>query len=191
LDFGYFVTNPMLFFRIDESIHLETPRPEMAEIVTASVQKNLEHLKPWMPWAVDDYSTEHARTWIDTSQNAIDGSFNLIIFEGQQMLGTIGIHELSTIHRHTSMGYWIDKDLVGKGIITRCCRVLLDHLFGTMELNRVQINTNVENVRSRAIPERLGFTQEGVLRKIELVEGEFRDWAVYGLLKGEWQAKKL
>lgn len=180
-------------FRIDESIYLETPRPEMAEIVSHTVRKNLGHLKSWMPWAVANYGLEHAKTWIETSsqQTEKSGAFTLIIFNGEEMIGTIGIHELDMYHRHTSMGYWLDKDHVGNGIITRCCRVLLDHLFGTMELNRVQINTNVENVRSRAIPERLGFTQEGVLRKIELVEGEFRDWVVYGLLKDEWRANRL
>lgn len=176
-----------------ENIRLEMPSPKMAEELARVVRANLGHLQPWMPWATDNYGPEHARTWIETSLRAFEanGSFALVIFEGGNLIGTIGIHDLDNANHHTAMGYWIDKTYVGRGIITRCCRMLLDHLFDTMELNRVQINANVENVRSRAIPERLGFTYEGILRKVEMVEGEFRDQAVYGLLRSEWQANRL
>ena len=86
-----------------------------------------------------------------------------------------------------SVGYWISREMEGKGVVTKCCRVLIDYLFDTMGLNRVQINCNVENARSRAIPEKLGFTLEGTLREVEYLDGRFGDWAVYSLLKREWQ----
>jgi ribosomal-protein-serine acetyltransferase len=56
-------------------------------------------------------------------------------------------------------------------------------------LNRIQINCNVENVRSRAVPERLGFKLEGVHRQVEKVQGKFGDWAVYAMLRDEWAQK--
>lgn len=178
-------------FEVDQHIRLVPPELEMAEQLTSLVRRNLEHLRPWMPWAVADYGIDHARTWIESAADTSATAFSLLIFYDQELVGTIGVHEINTLHSHTSLGYWIDKDHVGRGIITRSCRVLLDHLFGTMKLNRVQINCNVDNVRSRAIPERLGFTHEGILREVELVDGEFRDWAVYGLLSNEWQANRL
>ncbi|HQZ82030.1 MAG TPA: GNAT family protein [Pyrinomonadaceae bacterium] len=182
----------MLLFEFDK-IRLVMPSPEMAGEMARVVRANLEHLRPWMPWAVDDYSQQHARIWIESSLKAFeaDGAFTLLIFENEDLIGTIGIHDLDDANRRASMGYWIDKGHMGKGIVTRCCQVVLDHLFDTMELNRVQISANVENIRSRAIPERLGFTHEGILRKVELVQGEFRDHAVYGLLLSEWQSKRI
>jgi len=175
-----------LSFKIDEDLRLAPPELRHAEATTKVVRENLAHLKPWMPWAVDDYSVEHAKTWIELSSNSTDGRFNLLILLDEKIIGTIGIHDLDKVNRHTSIGYWIDHRHQGKGIITRCCRVLINYLFDTMELNRVQINCNVENTRSRAIPERLGFTLEGTLRQTELLNGEFGDWAVYGLLRSEW-----
>lgn len=179
----------MFSFQIDDNLRLALPESRHADEIVRLVQLNMEHLKPWMPWAVDDYSEEHARQWIRRTLDefAKDGRFNALILLDEKMIGTIGFHDLDTANRHAAIGYWVDKGYEGRGIITRCCRVLIDYLFDTMKLNRVQINCNVENGKSRAIPERLGFTLEGVLRQMELVDGRFGDWAVYGLLREEWQ----
>jgi ribosomal-protein-serine acetyltransferase len=174
----------MQALQLDDNIRLERPAPHHAEEALTVVRENLEHLKPWMPWAVDDYSLDHAKTWIRKSMESEekDGTFGLVIFFNDKMIGGIGIHNLDSTHRRAELGYWIDHRFQGKGIVMKCCKALIDHCFEKMGLNRVQINCNIENVRSRAIPERLGFTFEGTLRQAELVNGEFRDWAVYGLL---------
>lgn len=179
----------MFSHKIDDQLRLELPELRHAEEAAKLVQKNIEHLKPWMPWAVDGYAEEHARVWIQRTLDefAKDGRFNALILFDERMIGTIGFHDLDIVNHHASIGYWIDKDHEGKGIISRCCRVLVNYLFDTMELNRVQINCNVENTRSRAIPERLGFKLEGVLRQIELNNGVYGDWAVYGLVRDEWK----
>jgi ribosomal-protein-serine acetyltransferase len=179
----------MFSYQIDENLRLEPPELRHAEAAAKVVQENLAHLKPWMPWAVDDYSIEHAKIWIEKAADAYakDGTFGSVVVLNDEIIGGIGIHDLDKINRHTSIGYWVDYRQQGKGIVTRCCRVLIDYLFDTMDLNRVQINCNVDNTRSRAIPERLGFKLEGILRQTEFLNGKFSDWAVYGLLKSEWQ----
>lgn len=179
----------MFAYQIDKHLRLEQPELRHAEAAAKVVQENLAHLKPWMPWAVDDYSIEHAKTWVEKSLETYvkEGAFGAVILLDGEFIGSVGTHELDKTNRHTSMGYWIDHRQQGKGIVTRCCRVLIDYLFDTMELNRVQINCNVENIRSRAIPERLGFTLEGTLRQTEFLNGKFGDWAVYGLLRSEWR----
>lgn len=182
----------MFSFQIDEHLQLELPEPRHAAELCRLVRRNLKHLKPWMPWAIDDYSEEHARQWIRRTLDEFsqDGRFSSLIRLNDRIIGTIGFHDLDTANRRASIGYWIDKRYEGRGIVTRCCRVLVNYLFDTMKLNRVQINCNIENVRSRAIPERLGFTLEGTLREMELVDGRFGDWAVYAMLRSEWKRKR-
>lgn len=174
---------------IDEGLRLELPEMQQAEELAALVQKNLAHLQPWMPWAVDDYSVGHAKQWITMTRDmfAKDGTINALIRSDAVVVGTVGFHAYDPINRKAEIGYWIDKHYEGKGIITKCTRVLIDHLFDKMKLNRVQINCNVENVRSRAIPERLGFKIEGILREVEMLKGHFGDWAIYGMLRSEWR----
>ena len=183
----------MFSYELDEHLRLEPPDLKFVEEVARVVQENLAHLKPWMPWAVDDYGLEHARQWIEGAEKAAreDGTFGSVIMFDGNIIGALGIHRLDLQNKHTALGYWIDHRYEARGIVTRCTRVLIDYLFDKMELNRVQINCNVENVRSRAIPERLGFTQEGILRQVELLNDTFGDWAVYGILRSEWRAKRI
>ena len=181
----------MFSFRIDDDLKLMLPEPQMAEPLTAVVRENLARLKPWMPWATDDYSVEHCRQWIQKTiaDFATDGRFNAVIIHKERIAGTIGFHNLDTRNKSAAVGYWIAGDFEGRGIVTRCVRVVVDYLFGTLQLNRVQINCNVENLRSRAIPERLGFKLEGIHRQVELLHDRFGDWAVYALLREEWDGE--
>ncbi|MBS1768073.1 MAG: GNAT family N-acetyltransferase [Acidobacteria bacterium] len=183
----------MLVLPVSDQIILQVPGQEAAAETAALVRRNLEHLQAWMPWAVDDYSTKHAAEWI-AAVGTVDGessAIGFIVRENNVMIGTVGVHDIDRVNRHAKIGYWIDRDHEGKGIVTTSCRILLAYLFDTMELNRVQIHCNVDNSRSRAIPEKLGFTYEGILREVELLRGEFRDQAVYSLLKREWLANKI
>lgn len=182
----------MFSYQIDSQLKLALPQLEQAEELTALVQHNLEHLKRWMPWATETYSVESGREWIQRTLNefAEHGMFNAVILYNEKAAGTIGFHNLDTANRSAHIGYWISKDHEGKGIISRCCKVLIDYLFDVMMLNRVQINCSVENVRSRAIPERLGFKLEGIQRQAEFINGAFRDWAIYSMLKEEWKANR-
>jgi ribosomal-protein-serine acetyltransferase len=83
------------------------------------------------------------------------------------------------------IGYWIDAGFEGRGLVTRTVGALLDHGFGPMGLRRVVIRTMVENVRSRAVARRLGFTEEGVIRDAVAFPDGRRDEVVYGMSGGQ------
>lgn len=180
----------MFSLQIDKSLRIELPEPDHAKAVNNLVRENLSRLQQWMPWAVDDYSVKHATEWIQRTNDTRekDGSFNALIFLDGEIIGTIGFHDLDTTNKHAAIGYWVDQSHEGKGIVTRCTRVLIEYLFSEIGLNRIQINCNVENRRSRAVPERLGFMLEGIQREVEFLNGSFRDWAVYSLLQSEWKS---
>ena len=71
--------------------------------------------------------------------------------------------------------------------MTRSCKALVNFVFDEIGLNRVEIRAAVHNWKSRAIPERLGFTQEGIIRDAEWLYDHYVDHVVYGMLKREWR----
>ncbi|HET8672361.1 MAG TPA: GNAT family protein [Thermoleophilaceae bacterium] len=156
--------------------------------LSALIRANFEHLAPWMPWARRDYSLDNALEFIRraAAQLAGDNGLQVLIIDRGQIIGTAGFHAVSWERRSTSIGYWIAADHQGRGIMTETVCALVDHAFGSWELNRVEIRAAVENARSRAIPERLGFSEEGTLRQVELVRGRFLDHVVYSMLASDW-----
>ena len=87
--------------------------------------------------------------------------------------------------RHPDVGYWLAQEYNGKGIMTQSVRDLIRLGFDDYSLGRVEIRCAVENRKSRAIPERLGFKQEGTIRRAENLYGKYVDHVVYGLLRQE------
>jgi ribosomal-protein-serine acetyltransferase len=179
----------MFSYRIDNELKLVLPTERNAKEIYAVVRENLEELKLWMPWVTDDYSIDSARDFIKTNliEFAENNTFAVGVALNGNIIGTMGLHHLDSVNKSVQMGYWLDKNAQGKGLITRCCRVLINYAFDDLELHRIQINCNVENTKSRAIPERLGFKLEGVQRQVEWLNDEFRDWAIYAILAEEWK----
>jgi ribosomal-protein-serine acetyltransferase len=164
----------------------ETNAAELAALVEA----NLAHLGQWMIWAVEDYDLDHARAFI--RQNIHDVSsgkgMTFSIFLQGKIIGGIGFVKLDRIEKTTEIGYWIDSAHEGKGYVTACCRTLIDHAFDREQMRRIEIRASSANLRSRAVPERLGFTLEGKFAgEHSLPGGKFDDLVVYSMAVENWQ----
>lgn len=104
------------------------------------------------------------------------------VIEDARIIGIVGFHGVCWDHHSTSIGYWLAESAQGRGTMTRAVQALVDHAFRVWRLHRVEIRAAVDNTRSRAIPERLGFTQEGVLRAAERIGDRYADQVVYARL---------
>jgi [ribosomal protein S5]-alanine N-acetyltransferase len=89
-------------------------------------------------------------------------------------------------YRSASMGYCLDDAAWGQGYATEAGRALLQWGFATLDLNRVQAETDTRNAASARVLEKLGFVREGTLREDCVVNGEVSDSWVYGLIRREW-----
>ena len=158
-----------------------------AQELYAVVEANRDHLARWMPWAAGQ-TLEDTLTFVRRTheQLASNNGFQTAVIEDGGIAGVIGFHGVSWQHRSTSVGYWLAESAQGRGTKTRAVRTLVDHAFGTWRLHRVEIRAAVDNTRSCAIPERLGFIQEGVAREAERVGDRCVDLAVYSVLASDW-----
>jgi len=179
----------MFSHRIEDGLELRPVDERHAEELTALVRRDLFHLMKWMPWATDRYSVEDAREFIrrNLRQYAEDQGFATLIFFRERLAGSIGYNNIDWANRKTDIGYWLAEDMQGSGIMTKSARVLVGYAFRQLRLNRVEIFCAVENTRSRRIPERLGFTEEGTHRQAEWVHDHYKDLVCYSMLAGEWK----
>jgi ribosomal-protein-serine acetyltransferase len=161
-----------------------------AKAIYSTVIANYDHLRRFMHWVVPDFSLRSAKDFIRRSRaSTADGSAaNFGIFVEGVLAGTIGIIRTDKNSKKAELGYWITAKYEGCGLITSSCRTLINYGFGEMGLHRLEIHCSVENARSRAIPERLGFTFEGTLRESQWRHDRFYDMAIYGILENEWKA---
>ena len=90
-------------------------------------------------------------------------------------------------YRSASMGYCLDDAAWGHGYATEAAGALLQWAFDTLDLNRVQAETDTRNAASARVLEKLGFVREGTLREDCVVNGEVSDSWVYGLLRRQWR----
>jgi ribosomal-protein-serine acetyltransferase len=177
----------MLGHVLDERRGLRLLDESDAEELYAVIEANRLHLARWMPWAPGQ-TLEATREFIRRSlrQLADNQGFQVAMIDDDAIVGVLGYHRLDWGNLATSLGYWIAETAQGRGTVTLAVTALVDHAFAHWNLNRVEIRAGVENTRSRAIPERLGFTLESVRRQAERVGERFVDHAVYAMLAADW-----
>lgn len=170
-------------FDLGDGVEVRILEPEDAEEVFALVDADRERLRAWMPWVDGTTSPADTRAFIE-GDRASGGIDALGIYVDGSYVGGIGLRP-DVQHGDAELGYWIGSAHEGRGLVTRACRALVDHAFGDLGLHRVTIRVAPENGRSRAIPERLGFTEEGLMREAGRTALGYQDLVVYGLLDGE------
>lgn len=153
------------------------------------VKANRAFLRVWLPWAdrIEEPADEALYIEMAIDKEARGEGFEGGIYRDGVLIGSIGLHYVSEDTRATEIGYWLAEGQTGSGVMTACVRAVLDYCFDELKLNRVEIRAAGGNFKSRAIPERLGFRLEGVIRQCHTLYGELHDLAIYGLLAQEWR----
>jgi ribosomal-protein-serine acetyltransferase len=151
----------------------------------AAVKRNHARLRQWLPWVTESYALEDAQRFLEESSedNASGDAFTTVIRLRGQLSGAIGLHHFNAQDRATSIGYWIDVDHQGKGVVTRACHAMVETGFRHYGMHRIEIRCATGNQRSAAIARRLGFTEEGVLREAERLHDRWVDLRVFSLLE--------
>ncbi len=176
--------------RMAPRITLAPLRPAHTMPLYALTDANRDYLRQWLPWLDHVRASDDTGTFIEScmASAAAGGAANFAIFHDGVLCGVAGFHAINPIHRAGSIGYWLAEAYTGKGIATESVRSLLKTGFDDLGLHRIEIRCAVDNHRSRAIPERLGFTHEGTLRQSEWLYSRYVDQALYSLLVTEYRA---
>ncbi len=183
------MTRSPLFIKINPVLELRLLAEHDAAAMYLLVDSNRAYLREWLPWVDYTRSVKDERAFIHNTriqyQNNV--SFSYAIWYQEQIVGTIGYNQIDWANRKVDIGYWLAAQYQGKGIMTRSCYALVGYAFDDLKLNKVEIRCAIGNMHSCAIPQRLGFIQEGTIRQAEWLYDHYVDLKLYGLLESEWR----
>lgn len=167
---------------------MEQLRIDQTQALYELTRANREYLREWLPWLDRINSSADTRTFIEFTieKSSSGGGPNFAIVYRGDICGVAGFHEIDKQNRIGSIGYWLGQEYSGKGIMTTAVKELLEIGFSDFALNKIEIRCAQDNIKSRAIPERLGFKYEASLRKCEWLYSKYVDHAVYSILVSEY-----
>jgi RimJ/RimL family protein N-acetyltransferase len=157
-------------YRIEtERLVIRCYDPRDAPLLKAAMDVSVEHLSEWMPWArLEPQTLEQKVQLLRTFRGQFDHDENYVygIFsrDESELLGGSGFHKRSN-DGSLEIGYWVAAGAIGQGIATEATAVQTRAGFELCGLDRVDVQIDPLNERSLKIPRKLGFTEEGVLRR--------------------------
>lgn len=101
-------------------------------------------------------------------------------------VGSLGCFWAAQVHLTMELGYWIAEPFWGKGYVVEACRAVLGHAFAEYKPARIQARVIEGNAASARVLTKLGFREEGTLRKILLRRGKQEDVRMFSILREEW-----
>lgn len=154
----------------------------------ATIDRNRAHLRAWMSWLHDGFNEKEQTEFVKAREadNAARVGLTTNIRLDGKLCGSIDLHTFNDRHKNTSIGYWVDAAYEGRGIITRACRAIVTAAFREYGMHRIEIRCAVGNTKSAAIPLRLGFIEEGILREAEWHYDRWLDLRVFRMLSRDW-----
>ncbi|HET7449364.1 MAG TPA: GNAT family protein [Gaiellaceae bacterium] len=163
-----------------------------APLLKECVDSSIDHLLPWMPWARFEPQTleekvELLRRFRANFDSDADYPFGVFARDESRQLGGSGLHQRGG-ESSLEIGYFIRADSIGQGLATELSAVLTRVGFEICGVDRMDIQIDPENARSIRIPEKLGYTLEGRLRRRlppKTDDGPRRDSLLYTMVREE------
>ena len=175
--------------------NLETDRLILRRIISSDTQDWLDILSDdtVTRYLVDIEQMDLAEItdiieWTDTIINNKTGiRWAISLKPDDTLIGTCGFHVYNPTHQRAEIGYELSSNHWRKGIMREAVVAVLDFLFNTLEVNRVEADVTVGNEGSSGLLKNLGFTHEGTWRDRVYARGQFYSLWQFGLLKSEYE----
>lgn len=176
---------------VDRELTLVPRHPSDAAELFALVERHREALREWLTWIDATLTVGDARRYAQFAQAQFESrvAFDYLVRAGGRIVGAIGLHGIEWAGQSAQIGYWVSPQDQGRGIATRAAVALVSHTFANLDLHRLEIRCVVENKRSRAVAERIGFQFEGTLTEAYLLHGAFRNIALYAMTAPRWRRR--
>lgn len=186
----YLTLQPLFEELSGPRVSLRPYREADAQQLREAIVESRDHLRPWVSFADGHQTLEESRDWVLKSQAKwiTREECPLAIWERQtgRFLGGAGLHPRDWQIRYFEIGYWLRASAAGQGYMSEAVGLLVDYLFTGLAAHRVEIRCDEQNLRSAAIPRRLGFVEEGCLHQNRLAfDNSLRNTLIFALTTRE------
>lgn len=178
---------PILCIQVNGEIQLRLFEERHVEKYFTLVQRNKAYLNAWIDVEAYEGSLETLKDYVKQRliQFVNGEGYHLGIWYQYTLVGILD-YRPNWKNRTVELGFWLDEAQQGRGIVTLACRTMIQHAFEEHHMLKIVISCALDNLRSRAVAERLGFLQEGILRQVVRLHDRSIDGVFYGLLIDEW-----
>jgi RimJ/RimL family protein N-acetyltransferase len=172
-----------------ERLTIRGPLPGDGHELWTAVTESQAELKPWMPWAVNINDAEWYEVRVREGQLKFmsrEDLWLMLLLKGTHtIIGGSGLHRMDWNVPRFEIGYWVRTAYAGQGYITEAVAGITGFAFDVLGANRVEIRCDTNNIRSAAVPRRLGFDLEGTLRCEDRhhLTNELRDTFVFSKIR--------
>ena len=178
---------------IDPHITLRPFREGDAAPIFEIIDRDREYLAEFLPWVEDMGTVEDEAEFVEITMSrpttGSDARASFVIEYQSEIAGIIEVRLTNPPARIGTIGYWLAEPMQRKGIMTRSCEAVTAHGFAEMDLRRIEIYADPENPKSRAIPLRLGYSEDGVVPYTMPISGKTQPMAAYSMTAENWRAR--
>lgn len=189
---------PQLSFQVSHRapLTLRLAKEKDSDAILDYFKRNQAHFAPTDPARPADFYT--LEYWIGRARASReefkkDQSVRLFIFDenDSRVLGATNFTQISRGPLQACyLGYGLDQQEQGKGVMTHALRVGIRYMFEERNLHRIMANHLPDNVRSAQVLKRLDFEVEGVAKQYLLINGEWRDHVLNSLVNPNWSNRR-
>ena len=154
------------------------------------IDRNRTYFRCYLSWLDSVTSLVDVQTFIsDNIALAANGkAYFCPILDRQTPIGLVGFNRINRIHQSGEISYWLDAAYHGQGIVTHACREIIEYGWNQLNLHRIELLINTDNLASCAVANRLGFRLEGMHRGSFRMYDRYVDQFCYVLLESDWRA---
>lgn len=169
------------------NVTLKKAEIEDAELIYKLIDESRENLRQWLTWV--DISKSPIFTENYLIQNSLSdiycGRSIFEIFLDNNFCGMIDLHNGSKELKSVDIGYWVGEKYQGRNIATDACKLLINLVFNTYEIETIFIRCAEGNLKSRSIPQKLSFELCSTTSEILIRDKSYKLF-VYSLTKSKW-----
>ncbi len=173
-------TNAITSLQVSPQINLHPLTPSLAKPLYPIIDRNRSLLETYLYWVAGVADIASTEAYIDKRVNSgLPGAQWFAIYFDDSIAGVFGIKSINHTESNAEVGYWLDADVHGQGIITRSIAAVSHYLHKNHDIHYLEISCLEDNRASMAVARRIGGTLNKVIPDYHFINGLSQSLHIY------------